>query len=150
VSNVGDIDGIWDDLYHASLPYGRKGIAVMALSGVDLALWDLLGKAENQRVCELLRGDRRESVRAYATGPDVPWYRDLGFDAYKITALTEGKAAPEATVVRMGRSIAACHRRRWPPNDRFVHDLGRGPHRTDGNKSGTVSDPLVRECADAG
>ena len=31
---------IWDELYRASVPYGRRGIAIMALSGVDLALWD--------------------------------------------------------------------------------------------------------------
>jgi len=42
-----DIAAIWDDLYAASLPYGRRGLAVMALSGVDLALWDLLAKAED-------------------------------------------------------------------------------------------------------
>ena len=33
-----------DTLYYESIPYGRKGIAMMALSGVDLALWDTLGK----------------------------------------------------------------------------------------------------------
>ena len=99
MSGTDDIAGIWDDLYYASLPYGRKGIAVMALSGVDLALWDLLGKAENRTVCELLGGQRRDRVRAYATGPDATWYRDLGFDAHKITALVDGMAAPESTVV---------------------------------------------------
>ena len=45
VDSVADIADAWGDLYSESLPYGRKGIGVMALSGVDLALWDLLGKA---------------------------------------------------------------------------------------------------------
>lgn len=44
-----DIASAWDRLYDASLPYGRKGIAVMALRGVDLALWNLLGQAEASR-----------------------------------------------------------------------------------------------------
>ena len=39
-----DVVRIWDRLYYESIPYGRKGIAMMALSGVDLALWDALGK----------------------------------------------------------------------------------------------------------
>ena len=38
-----DIERLWDKLYTASIPYGRGGIAIMALSGIDLALWDLLG-----------------------------------------------------------------------------------------------------------
>ena len=35
---------LWDQLYRASLPYGRKGLPVMAISAVDLALWDLIGQ----------------------------------------------------------------------------------------------------------
>ena len=49
-----DIRNIWDELYDASLPYGRKGLALMALSGADLALYDLLGKAEGVPVYALL------------------------------------------------------------------------------------------------
>ena len=41
-----DIFSAWDAVYYESIPYGRKGIGVMALSGVDLALWDLLAKSE--------------------------------------------------------------------------------------------------------
>ena len=47
LETIQDIEQLWDNLYFESLPYGRKGIAVMALSGVDLALWDLLAKSEN-------------------------------------------------------------------------------------------------------
>ena len=48
LNDTSDIFSAWDDLYYQSIPYGRKGIAVMALSGIDLALWDALGKAESQ------------------------------------------------------------------------------------------------------
>ena len=68
--SVDDIARIWDDLYLASLPYGRKGVAVMAVSGVDLALWDALGKAERKPVAEMIGKIQKERVRAYATGPD--------------------------------------------------------------------------------
>lgn len=83
VAEVTDIQQIWDDLYQASLPYGRKGVAIMALSGVDLALWDLLGKAEKVPVYTLLGGKQKEQVRAYATGTDSAWYAELGFIAHK-------------------------------------------------------------------
>lgn len=83
VKSADDIAALWDLLYRQSLPYGRSGVAVMGLSGIDLALWDLLGKAEGKSVCDLLGGVKRPKVRAYATGMDLAWYRDLGFDAQK-------------------------------------------------------------------
>ncbi len=44
--NPEQIEELWQAMYEATLAFGRKGIAIMALSGVDLALWDLKGKAE--------------------------------------------------------------------------------------------------------
>ena len=83
VNNVDDIRDAWDALYAESLPYGRKGIGVMALSGVDLALWDLLGRAEGVPVYALLGGKKKQRVRSYATGDAPEWYRELGFTAHK-------------------------------------------------------------------
>src|SRR5262249_35301797 len=40
-----DVERLWDQMYRSSLPYGRKGLAIMAISAVDIALWDVLGKA---------------------------------------------------------------------------------------------------------
>jgi L-rhamnonate dehydratase len=54
-------------MYRATHHFGRKGLAVMALSGVDLAIWDLLGKLENRPVYDLLGGLRHERVPAYAS-----------------------------------------------------------------------------------
>ena len=83
VNDVDDIRAVWDALYRASIPYGRKGLAVMALSGVDLALWDLLGRAEGVPVNQLIGRRTKGRVRAYATGQDPAWYRDLGLSAHK-------------------------------------------------------------------
>ena len=72
----------------------------MAVSGVDLALWDVLARAEKKSVCDLLGGRRREKVRAYATGPDCAWYRDLGFDAHKSSQTRrESQAADAARIL---------------------------------------------------
>ena len=79
-----DIERLWDKLYAASIPYGRGGIAIMALSGIDIALWDLLGRAERQPVYALLGGTSAPRVRAYASGDDPEWFAESGFTAHKI------------------------------------------------------------------
>ena len=84
VASLDDIDRLWDTLYAASVPYGRGGIAIMALSGIDLALWDLLGKAEQQPVYALLGGSSHPCIRAYASGDDPQWFAEMGFSAHKI------------------------------------------------------------------
>ena len=94
---------IWDHLYYESIPYGRKGIAMMALSGVDLALWDALGKAERHPVAELLGGVRKDRIDVYATGPDSEWYAELGVAGQKLThrwAGTTDDAVETATKAR--------------------------------------------------
>ncbi len=93
VNGVQDISNIWDDLYSASLPYGRKGLAIMALSGVDLALFDLLGKAEGKPVFELLGGAKKPKVFAYATGQDSELYLELGYQAHKFPHRWTGSQA---------------------------------------------------------
>ena len=98
INNIQDISKNWDLLYSASIPYGRKGIAVMALSGVDLALWDLLGKAEHCPVYELIGTRNKESVRAYATGTDVEWYAELGFKSHKFPHRWNGEKSYETAI----------------------------------------------------
>ena len=65
-----DIARLWDQMYRSSLPYGRKGLALMAISAVDLALWDLLGQLRGgpgQRE-PLLVGEQR-AHRGVQPGP---------------------------------------------------------------------------------
>lgn len=98
-----DVMWIWAHLYYESIPYGRKGIAMMALSGVDLALWDALGKAEGRPVAELLGGVRKDRIDVYATGPDSEWYAELRVAGQKLThrwAGTTDDAVETATKAR--------------------------------------------------
>lgn len=59
---------LWERMYAMCRDFGRTGTMVEALSAVDIALWDLCGKARGQPVWALLGGAFRDRVRAYATG----------------------------------------------------------------------------------
>ena len=63
-----DVEVLWEEMYAATRQYGQGGIAVNAMSGVDIALWDALGRAVGKPVCKLLGGAFRSHVRPYATG----------------------------------------------------------------------------------
>jgi D-galactarolactone cycloisomerase len=59
---------LWHRMYHQTRDYGLKGAVIGAISGVDIALWDLCGKARGEPVARLLGGMFRDKVQAYATG----------------------------------------------------------------------------------
>ncbi|MDA0745370.1 MAG: L-rhamnonate dehydratase, partial [bacterium] len=62
-----DVGVLWEKMYRATLPFGRKGLALMALSGVDLALWDLRGKRVGKPIVEVLGGRAGAKIPAYKT-----------------------------------------------------------------------------------
>jgi L-rhamnonate dehydratase len=62
-----DIAGLWERMYYGTRYVGRRGCVIHAISGIDVALWDIKGKAEGKSVAELLGKKRRERVRAYGT-----------------------------------------------------------------------------------
>ena len=68
------IEACWQRCYALTRWYGRKGVAVSALGGIDIALWDIRGKVEGKRICDLL-GQARDSVPAYASG--LLWKREV-------------------------------------------------------------------------
>lgn len=62
-----DITRLWDLMYESTLYCGREGAVIHAMAGVDLALWDIKGKALQQPVYQLLGGAHRDSIRVYAS-----------------------------------------------------------------------------------
>src|SRR5579864_7019436 len=62
-----DIEQIWELMYRKTNYYGRLGVVMHAMSGVDMALWDILGKASDKPVHKLLGGSFCADVRAYAS-----------------------------------------------------------------------------------
>jgi L-alanine-DL-glutamate epimerase-like enolase superfamily enzyme len=79
-----DITAAWELLYNGTRAHyaeregrtfptiGRRGLTISAISGVDIALWDLLGRALGVPVWQLLGGRYRASVPAYASGGWAP------------------------------------------------------------------------------
>ena len=59
---------LWHRMYHATRDYGRKGSVVAAISAVDIALWDIAGRARGEPIHKLLGGAFRDRVEPYATG----------------------------------------------------------------------------------
>lgn len=91
-------DAIWQSLYNTFRDQGMKGLVISAISGIDIALWDLKGRLLKQPVHRLMGGPLRTSVKAYATGTyrlrhgdpmdyivrEVAGYAEQGFTAAKI------------------------------------------------------------------
>jgi len=89
-----EVERLWQKMYRGLIYVGRRGIALHAISGIDIALWDIKGKALGKPVCELIGTPRRRRVRAYASRlmPDTPGevreavgaLREQGFTAVKL------------------------------------------------------------------
>jgi L-alanine-DL-glutamate epimerase-like enolase superfamily enzyme len=89
-----DSEYLWQSMYRRTLPWGRKGIGMTAISAVDLAIWDAKGKILNQPVFRLLGGRTKSKVPVYASRlysqpldtlyTEAKAYADQGFGAVKI------------------------------------------------------------------
>lgn len=62
-----DVEGLWRRMYYLTNRYGRRGAAIHAISGADIALWDIRGKALGKPITELFGGAKRNTVRGYAS-----------------------------------------------------------------------------------
>ncbi|MCM2130260.1 mandelate racemase/muconate lactonizing enzyme family protein [Larsenimonas rhizosphaerae] len=81
----------WSELYNLLRDQGQRGLAVTALSGIDIALWDIKGRHLGVSVATLLGGRFRESVPAYATGG----FRTDGLDRIASISADMGRYARE-------------------------------------------------------
>jgi L-rhamnonate dehydratase len=101
--------GIWEHLYKHSLLTGRRGAGICAMGAIDMAIWDIYGKAMGKPIWQLVGGPRQEHVTPYAsllpTGKTLreyrasllakaAWARNSGFKAAKLEILLDGPCAP--------------------------------------------------------
>jgi L-rhamnonate dehydratase len=88
-----DYEQIWNDMWAKTYYYGRSGPVMHVMSGIDMAIWDIMGKATGKPVHKLLGGSYSDKVRAYASAlmPEnkeavkkmVESYTSQGFTAIK-------------------------------------------------------------------
>jgi L-rhamnonate dehydratase len=62
-----DTNRLWNKMYQQTLYYGRSGATIQAMAGVDIALWDIKGKALGQPIVSLLGGALRDKMRVYSS-----------------------------------------------------------------------------------
>jgi L-alanine-DL-glutamate epimerase-like enolase superfamily enzyme len=105
---------LWYKMYRANIYAGRRGIGIHAMSGIDMALWDIKGKALGLPVWKLLGGGFHKKLRCYAsslfgatpekTGELARRFRDRGFNAVKFGWDPMGRdAETDVALVRQGR-----------------------------------------------
>jgi len=92
--NPWDHERLWQHMYRKTMAFGRKGIGMIAISAVDIALWDLLGKAAKQPVYRLLGGRTKTRIPVYASrlysvelnelAAEAGRYKDEGYKAMKL------------------------------------------------------------------
>ena len=88
-----DVEALYDKMYRHNQNVGQRGLLIMAISGVELALWDIIGKTVRQPVYNLIGGSVHRDIEAYASlgGFRTPaeavkgarHYIDMGFRAIK-------------------------------------------------------------------
>jgi L-rhamnonate dehydratase len=89
-----DTEYLWQQMYRRTIAFGRKGVAMTAISAVDIALWDLLGKSAKQPVYRLLGGRTKKRIPVYASRLysmpldelriEAQRYKDQGYKAMKL------------------------------------------------------------------
>ena len=89
-----DSEYLWQSMYRRTLPFGRKGIGMTAISAVDLAIWDAKGKILGQPVFKLLGGRTKPKLEVYASRlysqpldtlfTEAKSYADQGFKSIKL------------------------------------------------------------------
>lgn len=92
--NAFDVAWLWERMYRQTMPFGRKGSGMAAISAIDIALWDAVGKALRQPLFRLLGGRVKDRIEVYASrlyaqplddlAREAAAYRDAGFRAMKL------------------------------------------------------------------
>ena len=105
-----DSSVLWDRLYNWTRDQGQKGLTISAISAIDIALWDIKGKALGLPVYKLLGGAYRSRARAYATGLYEPQGVASIVDALVEEAVTYRQAGFTGMKLKIGYGLATDER----------------------------------------
>ena len=126
-----EVEGIWQDLWRATLTGGRGGVTMMAQSAIDIALWDVLGKAAGLPLHRLW-GHVRSRIPAYGSGcfrgalgegmaAKAKHYADQGYRAIKMQAAHIGDWRQDVRNLRLVRDTVG-------PDVEIMIDINMGWH----------------------
>jgi L-alanine-DL-glutamate epimerase-like enolase superfamily enzyme len=106
-----DVELLWQHMYRKTMAFGRKGTVVAAISAVDIALWDVLGKSAKLPVYRLLGGRTKPRIPVYASrlysdepsklAEEAQRYKNEGYRAMKLRfgwAANDGAAGMQRNV----------------------------------------------------
>jgi L-alanine-DL-glutamate epimerase-like enolase superfamily enzyme len=92
--NPWDTEFLWQHMYRKTMAFGRKGVAMVAISAIDIALWDLMGKAAKQPCYRLMGGRTKPRIPVYASrlysiaqddlAAEATRYKNEGYGAMKL------------------------------------------------------------------
>lgn len=97
-----DPSALYDEMFKGSLHFGRRGLVVNALSGIDVALWDLKAQRDGLPLADVI-GRRRDGVRAYFNGGYFVDDDPLGF--VRTSAKKAKLRGVDALKIKIGRSV---------------------------------------------
>ncbi|WP_075222261.1 mandelate racemase/muconate lactonizing enzyme family protein [Acuticoccus yangtzensis] len=139
---------LWHEVYNLLRDHGQKGMPLQALSGVDIALWDLAGKAAGLSIARLMGARYRDSVPVYGYG------MMLRPDRTRLEARFAGEAAAieaagfRATKMKVGLGVAEdirlveAVRRALKDETRLMVDANHGYHVTQAMAVGRALEDL--------
>jgi L-rhamnonate dehydratase len=111
-----EVEKIWDQMYFSTQYYGRKGLVINAISGVDLALWDLLGRLRQEPVYAMLGGAVRDELVFYATGARPDLAKQMGFIGGKMPlhhGPAEGEEGLRKNIAELAQMRERCGEDFW-------------------------------------
>ncbi|AWT59784.1 MAG: L-rhamnonate dehydratase [Candidatus Moanabacter tarae] len=104
-TNPLNVDMLWEQLYLAGSYYGRRGVFVMALSALDNALWDIIGKFTSKPVYRLIGLQPKKRILGYKTDGNIKKALNNGFQHFKVNppcGFADGSAGIKSNLETLG------------------------------------------------
>jgi len=108
-----DIGRLWDEMFHRTYKLGVMGAQPEAISGIDIALWDILGKVSGLPIWQLLGGKRKDTVRMYSSIGEGARAEVKEQVARAVTSVQQGYTALKMRMDWSSRSVDVNPKKDW-------------------------------------